>query len=280
MCGVRIAEYIRMLISLMRDGKQWAKPGKWRRMDSPRGAAEAAAGKGKEVGKFFDLESPVMRVLSRVADMMILNLLTLLLCIPVITAGSALSAMYYVELKWARKEEGYIVRPFFQQFKENFKQATGEWLIMLALIVVLALDLLMFHQAPDTFPKAIRYLVIAVTIILYLLLQWVFPLQSHFVNHVRTTFKNSALMAIANFPRTLGIGGIWAAFAALTVLSILLVPQIFPLVFLFGFTAPGYVTCLLISKPFARFEPRKEELTEEEDEAEKEEAYRVLNENR
>ena len=63
------------------------------------------------MGKLFDLENPVMRGLSRLADMMILNLLTLLLCLPVFTAGSALTAMYYVELKWARKEEGYTVRP-------------------------------------------------------------------------------------------------------------------------------------------------------------------------
>lgn len=231
------------------------------------------------MGKLFDLDSPVMRALSRVADMMILNLLTLLLCIPVFTAGSALSAMYYVELKWARKEEGYTVRPFFRQFKENFKQATGEWLIMLALAVVLVLDLLMFRQAPDVFPKAIRYLVVIVSIILYLLLQWVFPLQSHFVNNVKTTFKNSALMAIANFPRTLGMGGIWLASAALTVLSLLAVPQIFPLMALFGLVVPGYVTCKLASKPFSRFEPEKKEETAEEDEAEKEEAYRILREN-
>ena len=111
------------------------------------------------MGKLFDLENPVMRGLSRLADMMILNLLTLLLCLPVFTAGSALTAMYYVELKWARKEEGYTVRPFFQQFKDNFKQATGEWLIMLVIVAVLAPDLFMFRQAPDAFPKVLRYLV-------------------------------------------------------------------------------------------------------------------------
>ncbi len=86
-----------------------------------------------------------MRGLSRLADMMILNILTLLLCIPVVTAGASLTAMYYVELKWARKEEGYVVKPFFREFKANFKQATGEWLIMLAVIAVLALDFLMFR---------------------------------------------------------------------------------------------------------------------------------------
>ena len=137
-----------------------------------------------------------------------------------------------------------------------------------------------FRQAPDAFPKVLRYLVIALSIILFLLLQWVFPLQSHFVNTVKTTFKNSALMAIANFPRTLGIGGIWLVSAGLAVLSVLALPQIFPFVVLFGLSVPGYVTCLLVSKPFSKFEPEKVELTEEESEEEKEEAFRILNESR
>lgn len=230
------------------------------------------------MGKIFDMESPLMRGLSRLADMMILNILTLLLCIPVVTAGASLTAMYYVELKWARKEEGYVVKPFFREFKANFKQATGEWLIMLAVIAVLALDFLMFRQAPEAFPKVLKYLVIAVSIMLYLLLQWVFPLQSHFINTVKTTVKNSCLLAIAKFPRTLAMGLIWVAAVVIAVLSILAVPQIFPIVLLFGLVAPGYVVCLLASKPFSDFEPEKEELPEEESEAQKEEAYRVLNE--
>lgn len=230
------------------------------------------------MGKIFDMESPLMRGLSRLADMMLLNILTLLLCIPVVTAGASLTAMYYVERKWARKEEGYVVKPFFREFKANFKQATGEWLVMLAVIAVLALDFLMFRQAPEAFPKVLRYLVIAVSIMLYLLLQWVFPLQSHFINTVKTTFKNSCLLAIAKFPRTLAMGLLWVAAAVITVLSMLAVPQIFPIVLLFGFTAPGYVVCLLASKPFADFEPEKTELPEEESEAQKEEAYRILNE--
>ena len=97
---------------------------------------------------------------------------------------------------------------------------------------------------------------------------------------MKTTFKNSALMAIANFPRTLGIGGIWLVSAGLAVLSVLALPQIFPFVVLFGLSVPGYVTCLLVSKPFSKFEPEKVELTEEESEEEKEEAFRILNESR
>ena len=83
------------------------------------------------MGKFFDMDSPVMRVLNRVGDLMIMNFLMILCCIPVITAGAAFTAMHYVLLKIVRGEEGYLIKGFFKSFKENFKQATILWLLML-----------------------------------------------------------------------------------------------------------------------------------------------------
>ena len=37
--------------------------------------------------KLFDLESPLMQVLNKVADLMWLNVLTLICCIPIVTMG-------------------------------------------------------------------------------------------------------------------------------------------------------------------------------------------------
>ena len=51
------------------------------------------------MSKIFDLDSPFMRVLNRVADLMILNLVTLICCLPVVTIGASLTAMHYVLLK-------------------------------------------------------------------------------------------------------------------------------------------------------------------------------------
>ncbi len=45
--------------------------------------------------KLFNLDSPVMRALNKMADLLWLNVLTVLLCIPVITGGAALTAMHY-----------------------------------------------------------------------------------------------------------------------------------------------------------------------------------------
>lgn len=47
---------------------------------------------------FFNSESPIMSFLGRVADLVWLNLLTLICCIPVVTAGAALTALHYVSI--------------------------------------------------------------------------------------------------------------------------------------------------------------------------------------
>ena len=79
--------------------------------------------------KFFNLDSPVMQALGKMADLMWLNILTLICCIPVVTAGASLTAMHYMALKIVRNEECYITKGFFKSFKENFKQATLIWLL-------------------------------------------------------------------------------------------------------------------------------------------------------
>ena len=59
--------------------------------------------------KLFNPESRFMEALSTISDLMILNLVTLVCCLPVITIGAALTGMHYVLLKMVRREEGYIV---------------------------------------------------------------------------------------------------------------------------------------------------------------------------
>ena len=64
--------------------------------------------------KFFNLDSPVMQALGKMADLMWLNILTLICCIPVVTAGASLTAMHYMALKIVRNEECYITKGFFK----------------------------------------------------------------------------------------------------------------------------------------------------------------------
>ena len=56
--------------------------------------------------------------MNKVADLCILNIICLVCCIPIVTAGASITAMYYVTLKMVRNEEAYIVRSFFKSFKD------------------------------------------------------------------------------------------------------------------------------------------------------------------
>ena len=117
------------------------------------------------MGRIFGLESPFMNFLNRVADLIWLNILTMICCIPVVTIGASLTAMNYVLLKMAKNEEGYITKAFFKSFKQNFKQATLILLIQLVIYGILVGDLFIFRYASMDFPGWLQIAVIAVGIL-------------------------------------------------------------------------------------------------------------------
>ena len=80
------------------------------------------------MGSLFSLDSPLMRGMSKIADLLILNLLVILTCIPIITVGVSMSAMHYVLIKLSRNEGTSVVQMYFKSFKENFGQGTVLWL--------------------------------------------------------------------------------------------------------------------------------------------------------
>lgn len=202
--------------------------------------------------RIFNADSPLMEGLSKITDLVILNLLVLVCCLPIITAGAAFTGMHYVLLKMVRNEEGYIVRSFFKSFKENFLQATGMWLIFLAAGSVFALDLRL-TGGPDSgiqLPVLFRYLLIAGGIYIFMIYLYAFPLLSRYRNSVPGTMRNAAVLTAASFPRTVGMA---AAVIALPFVILLFKP-ILPLLVLLGFTGPGYICALLYNPVFKKIE--------------------------
>lgn len=197
-----------------------------------------------------------MQFLTGVANLLIIEILTLVCCLPIFTIGAALSAMHYMLLKIVRREEGYIVRGYFHSFKDNFRQATGEWLLFLAIFAILGSELYMMHQAPDSFPRWLPVVILAAFLLVFLVFLWVFPLQMHFVNTVKTTLQNAVLMAIANVPRTLLMALTWG----ITVVTIVFGGwRTLPLVIMFGLTFPGWLMAMIYNPVFRRFEPEETE---------------------
>lgn len=198
-----------------------------------------------------------MRFLSRMADLIILNVVALLCCIPIITIGASLTAMHYVLLKMVRNEEGYIVKSFFKSWKENFKQATLLWLPLLLFFILFIGDLLIFRYSGVEFPQILKALLFAAAAFVYMITCYLFPLQARFENTIKNTWKNALLMSICSFPRTVVMMVLYTLpfFACLYIMTI-------PLVFFFGLSLPAYLSAMLYNKIFKKFEPEEEEWTD------------------
>ena len=210
------------------------------------------------MGKIFDLDSPVMRFLNRVGDLLILNILMIICCIPVIAIGAAYTAMHYVVLKMIRDEEGYLIKGFFKSFARNFKQATILWLIMLLIIAVYVGDILIFNYSGLEFPKAVVIAVVAVAVVFLMVAVYIFPLLARFDNTNKNTIKNAVLLAIANLPKTFVMVVIYAVPFVIGYFSTYSI--IF--IFMFGISLPAYGAAWIYSGIFKRLEPEAEQVSD------------------
>lgn len=207
------------------------------------------------MGRFLDMDSPVMRFLNRVGDLMILNILMIICCIPVITVGAAYTAMHYVLLKMVRDREGYLIRGFFKSFVQNFRQATLIWLLMLLVIAVYVGDILIFNYSGLVFPKGVVIAVLAIALLLMMIAVYVFPLQARFENSIINTLKNALMLSLVSLPKTILMIACYALPLVICYFSN------YALVFfiLFGISAPAYGAAWIYSGIFKKLEPETEE---------------------
>lgn len=154
------------------------------------------------MGKFFNMESPLMRFMTKVADIMLLNFLFILTSIPVVTIGAAWTALYYVTMKMVRDEESGIVRSYFYAFRLNFRQATILWIGTMAVFVLLIADLLILARIDSPVAAAMNTGILVVGVVLMMILQYLFPSVAKFDAGIIQTMKNACLMAVAHLPKT------------------------------------------------------------------------------
>lgn len=201
--------------------------------------------------KLFDMDNPLMRTLSTAADLLTLNILTLVLSLPLVTMGPAVIAMNDIVLRMVRSEETYIVKPYLRAFRDNFKQGALMSLLVLAAAALLYVD---YVAAIATIPM-LRIVSFAVAVIVYALFLYTFALLARFENSIRATLKNAAALSVGFFPRTLAMVvfavGFWLGGFRFYRFGI-------PLLLMFGLSLPCYVKHLLLNSVFRKLEESAE----------------------
>lgn len=198
----------------------------------------------------FKLDSPFMNFLNKVCDIMILNMMILICSIPIVTIGASVTAAYYMGYKMVRNEESYIIKGFLKAFKENFKQSTIIWLIMLLVAAILYGDFKIIADSGLEFGQWLTISLITVTVVLLLGVSFIFPLQARFSNTVKNTIKNGFLMALSHLPSAFLMVVVWI----IPVAVLYFLPQALPALVLLAFGALPYFKSFLFLKIFKKYE--------------------------
>lgn len=208
-------------------------------------------------------DNPIMNAIGRIADFIILNVLWVICSIPIITIGASTTALYTVMLKIVKNEEGYIARDFFRAFRENFKQSTAIWLVFLLLGIILIVDYSALVLMPERVAGILRVLFLIMGVLLISGAVYAFALQARFVNTVKNTLKNAAILVFARLPFTVLI----IVFTLVPVIATFLTVQTivigFSLWLFIGAALVAWLNSLLLRIIFRKLEEPQERSDEE-----------------
>lgn len=205
----------------------------------------------------FAADSALMRILTRIADLMILNLVFIATAIPIVTLGAALTALNYTAMRIARSQCDSVTGDFFTSFRRNFRQATLLGLILLLIAGVLGawfvvVSNLAFGPMVELILLAVWYLV---AFVFALNVLFVFPYLANFEGTIREVLRNARLMSWRHPLASL------TAFAviALSVIVSVFYPQLsgYGLLWLaMGFSGIAWLTGILFARVFDQYAPQ------------------------
>ena len=209
------------------------------------------------MSKLFRMDSPLMRFLTKIADLMVLNILFCVTSIPLITIGASWTALYSVTLKMVRDEEGSVSRSYFRSFRQNFRQATLLWLGVLVVLALLVLDIRVLNgMTGGTAPGLLRVGVEILALLGIMVLQYLFPSLARFEASLADTLKNACMMALAHLPKTAlmtaaAVGAVWITLINNTTIAVGL--MVWPLI---GLSRMAFGNSGILRKVFDNYVPK------------------------
>lgn len=151
-----------------------------------------------KLSHLLNLDSPLLKFLSRAVDLVVLNFLFLLCCIPIITIGASITALYAVLMKVVRDEDKHIVKSFLSSFIKNFFQSTIVWIIMLAAGSLFLVNFLLLGNLSGVPKVFFLSTLILFGFVYFCSLFFSFPYIARYEDTIKKSILNSLLIGLSN----------------------------------------------------------------------------------
>ena len=201
----------------------------------------------------FSLDSPVMQLLSKLLDMILLNLLFLLSCVPVVTIGAAQAGLM-TAVRALKSEDESCFRAYFRGFLSGFWRITLIWSLGLAILAT-QLTILVASVYLDASIDSFSALCAVISLVLFaMFLSMATAFHSRFGCSVWQIIRSSWFLSLTNPVRTLLMAVlIWMPVAAL-LYNFTVFIKLIPLWGLIYYAAVYTACANLVKKPFLKLE--------------------------
>ena len=196
-------------------------------------------------------DTPVLLMLAKACNIILLTLVWAVCCAPVVTIGAATTALYTVMWRISAGQDVRVIREFWNAMRTNWKVATASWGIMLLVGLLLAGNMVALSgvQAPPALLTLMKGAAGLVLISYLIVLHYLFAGIAKYYVTISQAFKNAWLWGMASLPRTLVL-------FCLSAVSVILVYFLEWLsIVLLAYTI--YLQAVILNHIFLQYENRK-----------------------
>jgi uncharacterized membrane protein YesL len=198
------------------------------------------------------VESRFVHFLEFLFELIVLNLLTLLCCLPLLTVGAAITALYR-SLFDMRQGKGNIVKGYFKAFVDNIRPGLLLGVIFIVMCISFVLYVIFFQDLIAAGDVLVLGGIVFVGVIFFFPMTFAFPLLAMFDSPALRTMSNAFLLSFRHAGTTLAVLLLYGLPWVLLAISLSWFLRILPLLLLFGFSFPGWVASYLFLNVFKKY---------------------------
>lgn len=153
--------------------------------------------------RIFPMDGKFFTFITKLSDLLLLNVLFIITCLPILTIGVSLTALYQTTLQLADNTDSYILRNYFSNWKQNLKQGILIWIPSFIMLILCIFNLSVLpHMPQNLYRTTCLCLQFVLLFFLYGIFLYAFSLPKVYRSSCLNTLRNALFMTFKHLPVT------------------------------------------------------------------------------
>lgn len=204
--------------------------------------------------RIFPMDGKFFTFITKLSDLLLLNVLFIITCLPILTIGVSLTALYQTTLQLADNTDSYILRNYFSNWKQNLKQGILIWIPSFIMLILCIFNLSVLpHMPQNLYRTTCLCLQFVLLFFLYGIFLYACSLPKVYRSSCLNTLRNALFMTFKHLPVTC----LCLCISVIPYALIILLPKITGWILSFfiviGSSGTAYIHSYILQKVFKKY---------------------------